>query len=456
MKAYHKDMQVVPPYDVSRVFKTITSIHIDTNNITSDADLALQFLKKDPHSHAAVCKVAAASISNDIPFHGDVLVGFLTKDAAVSFDLLYGENDDVLCSYNLSPNQFTFAVEARYVLPLLYTAFTQFRLSVREGNADDLFFVYGLFHDDIRQIMAPKCFAVKLQQQGMFMVFSEDFIRITEHVEDNTYMLPKCNYDHQVYTLDTLRKAISFSPPSAIQTIHLVHRDTRCNVVATRQILQGIVDVNEMNLPTSVISVIRCVLEDSYKELIEILAYIEQDPNGVHHLFESVKMMCNDDMQNTTDSIRRLIDDPSLRYTIFRSAATNPEIPKYGDVVLGFEALSPVSFDITVKNKVICSYTLAKGKFTYAIDNKYPILLLCTRYDPYEIVVREGALDDIDVVYGLLQNNDRRVLARHRFVMNVRDMYLWYHSGHIEIFDRAPLPHRRCIQFPVLDDRQSP
>lgn len=124
----------------------------------------------------------------------------------------------MLCSYNLTPGQFVFALEDAYV-----RAYHIYDVRSR-GNPGDLYAVYGTFRSDVRYNMARRDFAVKLQDGNgnKYAVFESGFL-----TDMNILMLPMCNHEHQVFPLTTLR----IKPLHAIQVIHLVHHDTHYNKV---------------------------------------------------------------------------------------------------------------------------------------------------------------------------------------------------------------------------------
>lgn len=54
-------------------------------NITDDTHAVFKMLEQHPQLQIALCKVSASNA--EIGVHGDILVGFMAKNSAVSFDL---------------------------------------------------------------------------------------------------------------------------------------------------------------------------------------------------------------------------------------------------------------------------------------------------------------------------------------------------------------------------------
>lgn len=440
----HMSTNAMPLLDLIRwMFIDLTHNH--------DDGTALRQLCDDPAKKYAISQTTA---STTIPTVADLLVGFLAHSDVV-FDLTLDNKENVICSCNIAAGNFVFAVENKYQLPLRYAASASFHIVMRKGDISDIAFVFAHLRCDFRRMLVFNMFKMKLDNDK-YMTFANGLCVICTKtiIEDLAISFPFCSYKN-VYNSSNIKRAISTCGMDAIDVIYTVFHDTHKDVNRTRQALEGITAFNSLNLSSDIIDPLKNILAS--KDLLKsILRYIDINPIALHHMMESVKMIKLDANPLSIDSVMTLVNNPSMRFATFvnsaKDAVRDIGIPRHGDIVVGFIARNNVSFAIKANGRTVCSHTLEPGQYVYAINNKYPILLLCASWTSVHIDMVCGSVEDIDIVYGLLQNCDRITMVSHRFIMDLQNgTYLEYNSGHISVLKEPPLPHHMFIEFPAIN-----
>lgn len=271
--------------------------------------------------------------------------------------------------------------------------------------------------------------------------------------------------DKHCEIMQKIHNGLMYSGLDAIDIIYTVSVFAQKCYTKTRQIIEHMLSEHEIDIPANIYYPLRMIL-DNGELLSSIIRHINTDTNGIEHVFESIKLIKNNNIENIHEdeynidySMNKLIDNKNLRFTIFRTKispvdsknSTSIIIPKKGDILIGFRANNDISFELKVHGQIICTYNLKKGDFVYSIENKYSLPLICSHSTNIYININEGSYADLELLYGLLQNNDRKILTEHKFQMSLSNaLYLTYYSGYVNISQNEPLIHERFLHYPHM------
>ena len=108
-----------------------------------------------------------------------------------------------------------------------------------------------------------------------------------------------------------------------------------------------------------------------------------------------------------------------------------------GDLVVGFIANEDVSFVLHVHGREVCKHVLMKGQFVFAIDDMFIIPYVCLAFHEVRVIVsNEHLLSNVDVLYGMINQDERRFLARNKwYSKRSNGAFVCYKSGMMEFCD---------------------
>lgn len=113
-------------------------------------------------------------------------------------------------------------------------------------------------------------------------------------------------------------------------------------------------------------------------------------------------------------------------------------IRRHGDIVVGLYSKSAVEYEISLGWKYSIHGKLQKQQFAYALFDQLPILLICTRYHETKIKVTKGDPEDMYIIYGFLDTDNRRFLAQNQFYTEFSGgdrKYMAYAFGMYHFYD---------------------
>lgn len=147
-----------------------------------DTEVAL-FISQVDHS------VKYTYVMNGVDI-GDVLIGFYAHDD-VTFDVVIGST--MICSYNMRPKQFVYAIESKFPVPLCVMRYSQVKLIFRKGCGYNVSVVYAFIHSSLcRQLASMSHFFTN--DRGEYFEFGDnEFRTYTNHIAP--CMIPECTTD---------------------------------------------------------------------------------------------------------------------------------------------------------------------------------------------------------------------------------------------------------------------
>jgi hypothetical protein len=172
--------------------------------------------------------------------------------------------------------------------------------------------------------------------------------------------------------------------------------------------------------------------------LFETLAKIDRiDHDDVRKLVESNKT----NHQAFKELFRKEISEKNV-ITLFAERLGSSVIPHNGDIVVGLYAKESIEYEISLGWEYsIKGCKLQRQQFTYALFDQFPILHICTRYHDTKIKVTKGDPENMYIIYGFLDTDNRRFLALNHFYTEFSRgdrKYMAYASGMYHFYDSEP------------------
>lgn len=91
---------------------------------------------------------------------------------------------------------------------------------------------------------------------------------------------------------------------------------------------------------------------------------------------------------------------------------------RHGDYLIGFSSVNRVEFTLYICGKLYDSYKLEAGTNLIGILGSKPLPLLPFEFNTINIVFQEGTEFDIKVLYGIIPNKTRQILANGTYMIN--------------------------------------